>query len=200
MNKLRGAVCPVWRARPARTGHRPVRVEAQLHFDVWMGDPEDGFERFAELLGLEPTSCHPAPPAISWHWAPTQPPTCRPDLRPPLAGASKRPCWPCTVGLHHDPFAAPAVRADLATAPQWAAELARVRGEDTVDGWLAAVGSWDHVARPHDAAYCRWRAAQVALREGQGTVAARLLKKAALDAREHVPLSQAIAATAAGAR
>ena len=35
---------------------------------------------------------------------------------------------------------------------------------------------------------------------GQGTVAARLLKKAALDAREHVPLSQAIAATAAGAR
>ena len=56
-----------------------------------------------------------------------------------------------------------------------------------------------HPPRPHEAAYCRWRAAQAALRDGQGTVAARLLKRAAADAREHVPLSQAIAATRAGA-
>jgi len=32
------------------------------------------------------------------------------------------------------------------------------------------------------------------LRERQGTVAARLLKRAATDAREHVPLAKAIAA------
>ena len=35
-----------------------------------------------------------------------------------------------------------------------------------------------------------------ALREGRGTVASRLLKRAAADAREHVPLSQEIARTA----
>ena len=50
-------------------------------------------------------------------------------------------------------------------------------------------------AGPHDAAYCRWRGAQVALATGQGTVAARLLRRAARDAREHVPLSTAIAET-----
>ena len=42
------------------------------------------------------------------------------------------------------------------------------------------------------------RAARVALAQGQGTVAARVLKRAARDAREHVPLSAAIAATSRG--
>ena len=81
----------------------------------------------------------------------------------------------------------------------WEAELARLRGTATMEDWASAAAEWDRLNRPHDAAYCRWRAAQVAVREGQGTIAARLLKKAALDAREHVPLSQAIAATRTGA-
>ena len=65
---------------------------------------------------------------------------------------------------------------------------------------MTTATQWDLIGRPHDAAYCRWRGAQVALRHGSGHVAARLLKKAATDAREHVPLSEAIAATARGAR
>jgi hypothetical protein len=60
---------------------------------------------------------------------------------------------------------------------------------------LRAATAWGHLGRPHAAAYCRWRAAQVALREGRGVVAARLLRRAASDAREHVPLSRAIAET-----
>ncbi len=80
------------------------------------------------------------------------------------------------------------------------AELAHLEGEDSIDIWARAATCWDRLVRPHDAAYCRWRGARVALREGQGTVAVRLLKRAATDAREHVPLSEAIAATAAGAR
>ena len=79
-------------------------------------------------------------------------------------------------------------------------ELARHDGVGTAAQWAQAAGCWDALHRPHDAAYARWRAARCALREGQGTVAARLLKKAAADAREHVPLTQAIAHTAAGAR
>ena len=82
----------------------------------------------------------------------------------------------------------------------WRAELARLAGSQGVESWRAAATAWDALDRPHDAAYCRWRAAQCALRDGQGTVAARLLRRAAADAREHVPLSEAIAATARAGR
>jgi hypothetical protein len=75
------------------------------------------------------------------------------------------------------------------------AELARLDAADRVDLWANAAALWDRLHRPHDSAYCRWRAAQAALRDGQGTVATRLLKRAARDAREHVPLTRAIAAT-----
>jgi hypothetical protein len=77
----------------------------------------------------------------------------------------------------------------------WAAEMARLTGGASVDQWVRVAQGWDDLSRPHDAAYCRWRAAQRALRDGQGTLAANLLARAARDAREHVPLSHALAAT-----
>ena len=52
---------------------------------------------------------------------------------------------------------------------------------------------WDKLGRPHDAAYCRWRRRQAAIADGQRTIAERLLRRAARDAREHVPLAAAIA-------
>jgi hypothetical protein len=97
--------------------------------------------------------------------------------------------------MHHDPFSRTSVMADRACLPQWEAEKRRLLGQDTVEGWTAAASTWRDLDRPHDEAYCQWRAAQVALRDGQGTLAARLLKQAASGAREHVPLSGAIAAT-----
>jgi hypothetical protein len=90
----------------------------------------------------------------------------------------------------------------LATAPAlgatWAAELARLSGQNTADGWGAAAAAWDELIHPYDAAYCRWRAAQVALATAHGTAARRLLKRAAADARGHVPLSEAIRRTVEG--
>ncbi len=80
------------------------------------------------------------------------------------------------------------------------AEMSRLGHRERTSGWADAATQWDGLGRPHDSAYCRWRGAQVALREGQGTVAARLLKRAATDSREHVPLNRAIAATARGVR
>ncbi len=80
----------------------------------------------------------------------------------------------------------------------WSAEHSRLWGRDTAQEWLGAAASWDALERPFDSAYCRWRAAQVALRDGRGTVAGRLLGRAARDARKHAPLRDAIAATAAG--
>jgi hypothetical protein len=73
-------------------------------------------------------------------------------------------------------------------AASWAAELARIEGTATVDVWLTAAAGWDDVDRPHRAAYCRWRAAQVARRSGQAATAGKLLRRASRDAREHVPL------------
>ena len=78
--------------------------------------------------------------------------------------------------------------------PSWADSS----GSATVAGWSSAATEWDALGWRHDAAYCRWRAAQVALAVGQGTVAGRLLRRAAADARQHAPLSAAIAATLRG--
>ncbi len=82
----------------------------------------------------------------------------------------------------------------------WASEVAALEDTETVDGWVVAASGWDRHTRPHEAAYCRWRGARVALREGRGTLAHRLLVRAAADARQHVPLSRAIAATTADGR
>ncbi|MEP6813961.1 MAG: AAA family ATPase [Marmoricola sp.] len=84
-----------------------------------------------------------------------------------------------------------------ALAAAWSAETARLAGAPTLELWAAAACAWDTLTRPHDAAYCRWRAAQVAQRTGQTGAAVRLLRRAADDAREHVPLLTAIRETAA---
>lgn len=103
----------------------------------------------------------------------------------------------CARTRHQQQRAAldPHLFAHLATTE---AEVTRLEGRDRLKQWASAATAWDRLVRPHDAAYCRWRGAQVALREGQGTIAVRLLKRAAADAREHLPLSEAVAASATG--
>ena len=104
------------------------------------------------------------------------------------------------AGARVDPFSPRTFDAAIpALAASWQAELSRVEATATVEAWVRAARAWDDIARPHDAAYHRWRAAQVALREGQGTVAARLLKRASTDAYQHIPLREAIAATTSAA-
>ena len=94
-------------------------------------------------------------------------------------------------------FGANAVGASRrAAGATYAAERARAAGGATSHQWHAAATEWDQLGRPHDAAYCRWRTAQVAITDGQRTVAERLLRRAAREARGHVPLTDAIAATA----
>ena len=108
---------------------------------------------------------------------------------------SRLPRNPASLELDEQSLTPPYARA---LAASWRAEMTRLKGTGTVALWVAAADAWDRLFRPHDAAYCRWRAAQCALLEGRGTVAARLLKRATSDAREHVPLLNAIARTAAG--
>ena len=89
-------------------------------------------------------------------------------------------------------------RADhQALGASWRAECARLARQPSLQLWAAAAQEWDKLDRPPDAAYCRWRGAQVALATGQGTVALRMLRHASRQAREHVPLSLAITQTEA---
>ncbi|MFC7724914.1 ATP-binding protein [Nocardioides sp. GCM10028917] len=97
---------------------------------------------------------------------------------------------------HVDPFGATATGILVpAWRSLWRAELARLMRTDLVSAWTDAAATWDLRNRPHDAAYCRWRGAQAALRQHQGTLGRRLLRRAAADARTHVPLRLAINAT-----
>ena len=100
-----------------------------------------------------------------------------------------------------DPFDIDAVAAEHdAARATWDAELARLAGAARIEHWVRAATAWDSLGRPHEAAYCRWRGAEVALRSAQSMLADRMLKRAARDAREHVPLREAVAKTAADAR
>ena len=100
------------------------------------------------------------------------------------------------AGCRVDPFApAGELAARTGQLRTWQAELARLSGKQTVDVWVAAAAEWDKISRPHDSAYCRWRAAEVALATGRATLAHRLANRAARDAREHVPLLAAIRRT-----
>ena len=98
-----------------------------------------------------------------------------------------------------DPFGPEAFGpAVSACADAWAAEVARAAGTGSVEAWSRAATAWDRLLRPHDAAYCRWRAAEVALATTQSGTASRLLGRAARDARGHVPLQAAVRRTGAG--
>jgi tetratricopeptide (TPR) repeat protein len=170
-------------------------VEVMAAVDLWTGHPAVALERLLNLLPdlmVIDESAHSggvlvlAARAAADSRCPTgEPAQLHAHLRT-LHGSARR-----------DPFAAtgrPSYAA--AEAETWAAELGRLMRTAGVEDWVRAAKRWDALERPHDAAYCRWRAAQVALASGRATAATRLLRGAAADARQHVPLSQVIAATA----
>jgi hypothetical protein len=95
-----------------------------------------------------------------------------------------------------DPFAARSLPVNaVASGASWRAELTRLANTPVVESWTRAAREWARLGRPIDVAYCRWRGAQAALATDQGGLALRLLDKAAAEAREHLPLSEAIRAT-----
>ena len=100
------------------------------------------------------------------------------------------------------PFAgdAPPATKD-ADAASWAAELTRLRGRSDPHDWAAAADAWTSLHRPHRAAYARWRQAGALLATPSGRIAAGpALREAFEQAREHVPLTNAVRELAARAR
>ena len=153
-----------------------------MQLALWAGDPEDAWRRFGALLDTRDDEISPGTvgdllalaaraAGDMAHLSPGSAGADRHDLHGSLHTLRSR--------LHHDPYSPSAVPSDRAAEPQWSAELERIRGSDGLESWLSAARSWDHVGRPHDAAYCRWRARRSPSAKAKGTVAARLLKRAA---------------------
>jgi DNA-binding CsgD family transcriptional regulator len=93
-----------------------------------------------------------------------------------------------------DPFAEnPARATTTADRHTWNAERHRLRGASDSTAWARAAGAWDALTRPHRAAYARWRQAEALLAQSAGrTAAVEVLRTAARQATQHVPLSTAI--------
>jgi hypothetical protein len=148
--------------------------------DLWDERPGDGLARLTpvleDLAASEEVDC-------TWRLLALAARAVA-DLRRPDLGLGPR---GVAAGLTQGTDAAsPALAATIA------AELARAAGRDTVAEWSRAVAAWDALRRPYDAAYARWRAAAAATAAEEAMVARRLLRRAARDARGHVPLLAAI--------
>ncbi len=175
--------------------NRSDLVQRKAEVYVWAGRPALAVEPALTFLTAElPTegAAHAAPALISAARALA-------DLHASHAGgpAARRAHQRLTALLDsaaQDPFAPlPTLPARRPLAAQWAGELHRLDGHPDPAPWLTAARQWDHLQRPHAAAYCRWRAAQAAAATGHGTQAARLVRRALADARTHVPLRRALA-------
>jgi DNA-binding CsgD family transcriptional regulator len=101
-----------------------------------------------------------------------------------------------------DPFAArPAPVACFAFGLTWAAEWSRLHGPTDPGAWERAALAWDALTRPHRAAYARWRQAEALFAQPRGRVhAAEVLRTAAAQAVQHIPLAQEIHKLARRAR
>ncbi|MCY4727086.1 AAA family ATPase [Nocardioides sp. STR2] len=181
------------------SAHRQAVVNVQAMCDLWRGLPARALDRIgAGIDGETVTSWSPYTGSLLCLAAraaadvAAADPGRRSDLAAQLAAWQQQ--WST------DPLAPEAVHAAAAaTRSTWRAELARLHGVPQLPLWVGAAEQWDLVGRPHEAAYSRWRGAEVALRENRDVLAGRLLRRAHAQARGHVPLLGVIDRTRAGA-
>ena len=159
--------------------------------DLWCGRPQAAFDRLLGVIRKSSTTDASADTGGLLVLAARSAADLAGSL--PRASDTRHELLSTLLGLRaqakKDPFetrSAWATRSALAAT--WTAETLRLAGEPSLHRWVSAAHEWDILARPHHAAYCRWRAAQVAISSGRGNIARRLLQRAAKDAREHTPL------------
>lgn len=202
------------------SSHRQAQLLVEALCDLWRDEPAIALTRIGQgIASLTATSWSPytgtlltlaaraaADLAATANLATTAntAATASPGRRPPATDPATDLSSALSAGLSarlrgwraqwsEDPFgpAAPHV-AMPATHAVWRAELARLDGTATVAQWSEAADLWDPIRRPHDAAYCRWRAGELAVAQGQPRAATRLLRHAHANARGHVPLLRSI--------
>lgn len=170
------------------SAHLQAVVSVQALCDLWRGLPAQALERIGDSIsGETATSWSPYTGTLLCLAARAAADVAEADPSRRAALAVQLAAWQQQwsadpLGPDAPHAAAPAARST------WRAELARLHGVAELQHWAGAAEQWDLVGRPHEAAYCRWRAAEVALLEGRGTLAGRLLRRAHAQARGHVPL------------
>jgi hypothetical protein len=181
------------------SAHRQALVGVRASCDLWRGLPAQALDRIgAGIAGETVTSSSPFTGSLLCLAARAAADVAEADPTRRAALAAQLVTWQqqwSTDPLDPDALhaAAPAARST------WRAELARLHRVERLEHWVGAADQWDLVGRPHEAAYARWRAAGVALQEGRGALAARLLRRAHAQAHGHVPLIGLIDRTRAGA-
>ena len=179
------------------SAHRQGVVTVRASCDLWRGLPAEALDRIGTGIdGETVTSWSPYTGSLLCLAA-------RAAADVAEADPARRTVLGAQLAAWHeqwstDPLAPEAVHAAAAaTRSTWRAELARLHGFARLEHWVGAAEQWDLVGRPHEAAYARWRAAGLALREGRGTLARRVLRRAHAQARGHVPLLRVIEQTGA---
>lgn len=170
------------------SAHRQAVVNVQALCDLWRGLPAQALDRIGTGIdGETVTSWSPYTGSLLCLAARAAADVAEADPARRSALAAQLAAWQQQWST--DPLAPEAVHAAAAaTRSTWRAELARLHGVPQVPHWVGAAEQWDLVGRPHEAAYSRWRAAEVALHEGRDALAGRLLRRAHAQARGHAPL------------
>ena len=182
----------------ANTTHTAAYAVTQAEVELWSGSPDTASARLEEALSFllaTEASVDAAPIAVAFARAEAD------RLESLAVSTAERSTVTAALmaslkAAKVDPFGPSATNiATPAYASTMRAEVARMAGTGTVELWADAAAQWDHLSWPHLAAYCRWRAAQVAGAAGEATIAARLLRRAARESRTHRPLHTAITST-----
>ena len=170
------------------SAHRQAVVTVQALCDLWRGVPAQALERIGDgIAGETATSWSPYTGSLLCLAARAGADVAGADPTRRAVLAARLSAWQRQWST--DPLAPEAAHAAApATRSTWRAELARLHGVAQLQHWIGAAEQWDLVGRPHEAAYSRWRAGELALEEGRGTLARRLLRRAHAQARGHVPL------------
>jgi hypothetical protein len=173
--------------------NRVILASIAADLDLWAGRPAMALDRLlpATQSAAATEAAALAGPALTL--------IARAEADTAIQGRSRSDARRRLAGLreqaHSDPFDRTRWLQSRAQEATWHAELSRLTAPPAIEPWTAAASEWDALQRPFDGAYCRWRAGQSALTIGQGSIARRLLARAARDAREHVPLRDSIART-----
>jgi DNA-binding CsgD family transcriptional regulator len=167
----------------------------RAEFDLWLGQPDQALAAVVPLLEqMLDTNMAPMTAQLfalaAWAYADV----AQNDLdRRGSAVADLDQLLELVTHTKVDPFAGPIPMTAPANGLLTRAERARTIGEPAPDMWADAAASFEALERPHRAAYAGWRQAEALLAvRGHQAESADVLRKAAQQAAQHVPLSNAI--------
>ena len=170
-------------------------AEYAAQADLWCGQPQRALDRLVPALTKVVGSDESARAGTAFVYAARAAADLAETIPAAERPARRQALLQRLLSLHEqaqaDPFAPGAVSAERsANSAQWAAELGRLSSGQKVETWVSAATEWDRLETP-----ARCGVLPLAGRPGradstgQANTARKLLKRAAAQAREHLPLA-----------